>query len=42
MSQTITRIFDMAYHQLENHPSKKCFNYKHETVWKSISTEKYL
>ena len=28
MSHKVTRIFDFAYHQLENHPQEKCFNYK--------------
>ncbi len=42
MSTTITRIFDFAYYQLENHPSKRCFNYKNEQKWEAISTEKYI
>jgi len=42
MSTSISRVFDFAYHQLENHPFEKCFNYKKDSVWSSISTEKYL
>jgi len=42
MSTSISRVFDFAYHQLQNHPSEKCFNYKHNSIWKSISTKKYL
>ncbi len=42
MSTSISRVFDFGYYQLENHPTEKCFNYKQNDVWKSISTEKYL
>ena len=42
MSTSISRVFDFAYHQLQNHPSEKCFNYKQDSIWESISTEKYL
>jgi long-chain acyl-CoA synthetase len=42
MSDKITRIFDFAYHQLENLPQEKCFNYKKDGEWKSISTKKYI
>lgn len=42
MSNKVTRIFDFAYYQLENNPQNKCFNYKNNDVWQSISTEKYL
>jgi long-chain acyl-CoA synthetase len=42
MSHTISRLFDFAYHQLENSPQEKCFNYKEENSWKSISTEKFI
>ena len=38
----ITRIFDFADHQLKNHPQEKCFNYKENTVWKSISTKNFI
>ena len=42
MSNKVTRIFDFAYHQLENHPQEKCFNYKKDNEWISISTNEYL
>ncbi|PQJ74620.1 AMP-dependent synthetase/ligase [Polaribacter gangjinensis] len=42
MSTSISRVFDFAYQQLQNHPSEKCFNYKQDSIWESISTEKYL
>lgn len=42
MSQKITRVFDFAYYQLENHPSERCFNYKKEHKWVAISSEKYI
>ncbi|APG64615.1 long-chain fatty acid--CoA ligase [Tenacibaculum todarodis] len=42
MSKTITRIFDFAYNQLVNYPQEKCYNYKVNDEWKSISTEKLI
>ena len=42
MTTNISRIFDFPYYQLENQPQKKCFNYKEENVWKSISTQEYI
>ncbi|ARV06045.1 long-chain fatty acid--CoA ligase [Polaribacter sp. SA4-10] len=42
MSTNISRIFDFPYYQLENQPQKKCFNYKEESIWKSISTQEYI
>ena len=42
MSDNVTRIFDFAYHQLNNRPIEKCFNYKQNGTWKSISTKKYV
>jgi long-chain acyl-CoA synthetase len=42
MFDKITRIFDFAYYQLENLPQKKCFNYKKENQWQSISTKEYI
>lgn len=42
MSHKVTRIFDFAYHQLENLPQEKCFNYKKEDKWQPISTKKYV
>ena len=42
MSNNISRIFDFGYHQLENFPQKKCFNYKENNSWKSISTQQFI
>jgi long-chain acyl-CoA synthetase len=42
MPHTISRLFDFAYHQLENCPNDKCFNYKKEKVWQSISSLQYI
>ena len=42
MSHTISRLFDFAYHQLENSPQDKCFNYKEEDRWQSISTQEFI
>ncbi|MFB1040592.1 MAG: AMP-binding protein [Polaribacter sp.] len=38
----VTRIFDFAYHQLENYPQEKCFNYKEKNSWKSISSQQFI
>jgi len=42
MSNNISRLFDFAYHQLENFPQEKCFNFKKNNNWQSISTEKFI
>jgi len=42
MSNNISRIFDFGYHQLVNFPQKKCFNYKENNSWKSISTQQFI
>ena len=42
MSHKVTRIFDFAYHQLENLPQEKCFNYKKDNEWQAISTQEYI
>lgn len=42
MTDKITRIFDFAYHQQENLPQEKCFNYKKNDKWQSISTQEYI
>ncbi len=42
MSHKVTRIFDFAYHQLENYPQEKCFNFKKDNKWQSISTKEYI
>ena len=38
----ITRLFDFAYHQLENHSQENCFLYKEEHQWKNITTQEYV
>ena len=38
----IKRIFDFAYHQLQNAPQENCFNYKKDNQWVSISTQEYI
>ncbi|NVJ87873.1 MAG: long-chain fatty acid--CoA ligase [Flavobacteriaceae bacterium] len=42
MSNSISRIFDLAYHQLENYPQEKCFNYKENNTWKSINSKDFI
>lgn len=42
MSNKITRVFDFAYHQLENLPQEKCYNYKKDGKWHSISTKEFI
>ena len=42
MAISISRIFDFPFHQLENNPQEKCFNYKENNNWKSISTQEYI
>ncbi len=42
MYNNISRLFDFAYHQLENFPQEKCFNFKKNNNWQSISTEKFI
>lgn len=42
MSKEISRVFDFAHHQLQNLEQDKCFNFKENGKWKSISTKKYL
>jgi long-chain acyl-CoA synthetase len=37
-----TRLFDFAYHQLENHSQENCFLYKENQHWKNISTKEYI
>lgn len=38
----ITRLFDFAYHQLENHSQENCFLYKEDHQWKNITTQEYI
>ena len=42
MAITVSRLFDFPYHQEENNPLEKCFNYKESALWKSISTKEYI
>ena len=42
MYNNISRLFDFAYHQLENFPQEKCFNFKKNNNWQNISTEKFI
>ena len=42
MSDQITRLFDFSHYQLKNKPQEKCFNFKENNIWQSISTKKYL
>lgn len=42
MTNNISRVFDFAYHQLENTPQEKCYNYKENSVWKNISTKQFI
>ncbi|MGG8494777.1 AMP-dependent synthetase/ligase [Tenacibaculum sp. TC6] len=41
-SNTITRLFDFAYHQLHQYPQEKCFVSKVNNSWQSISTQNYI
>lgn len=38
----ITRIFDIAYYQLENHPIEKAISTKRNGKWTSYSTKEYI
>ncbi|NER10949.1 long-chain acyl-CoA synthetase [Muriicola jejuensis] len=40
--QSITRLFDIPYYQLENFPSENCFVTKYEGEWTPTSTESYI
>ncbi|GGD58818.1 AMP-dependent synthetase/ligase [Muriicola marianensis] len=40
--QSITRLFDIPYYQLENFPSENCFVTKHKGEWKATSTQNYI
>jgi len=42
MSASITRLFDFAYHQLEECPQENCFVYKENNLWKPISTSQFI
>ncbi|WP_347174402.1 AMP-dependent synthetase/ligase [Polaribacter uvawellassae] len=36
------RLFDFIYHQQEKFPQEKCYVYKKDTIWKSISTQQFI
>ncbi len=40
--KSISRIFDVAYHQLENHPLKKALVTKYNGHWEALSTQEYI
>ncbi len=40
--KTITKVFDIFYHQLENNPIDNCFIDKRNGVWESCSTHKLI
>jgi long-chain acyl-CoA synthetase len=42
MSFPITRLFDFAYHQLEEYPQENCFVSKKKDTWQSISTSLFI
>ena len=42
MINNITRLFEFPLHQLKNTPQEKCFTYKENSSWKSISTKEYI
>lgn len=42
MIQQPTRLFDFIYYQEQNHPKKKCYNFKQQGTWNSISTEDFI
>lgn len=42
MSTNITRLFDFIYQQQEKFPQEKCYVYKKENNWKSISTQEFI
>lgn len=42
MTDTITRIFDFPYYQLENSPLHNCYNFKKDGKWQSISTQEFV
>ena len=42
MSNKIKRLFDFPYYQLKNNPQEKCFNFKKNNVWHSISSQEYI
>lgn len=42
MHQKVTRLFDFPYLQLEENPQDRCFVYKKNNHWKSISTKSFI
>ena len=42
MTKPITRLFDFITNQQEKFPQKKCYVYKKDNRWKSISTQEFI
>ena len=42
MIQQPTRLFDFIYHQEKQHPKEKCYNFKQNGTWHSISTKEFI
>ncbi|MCV6631497.1 MAG: AMP-dependent synthetase/ligase [Flavobacteriaceae bacterium] len=42
MRNTVTRLFDLPYYQLEHFPQQRMFNTKKQGKWESLSTEEFL
>ena len=42
MAIPINRLFDFIAYQKESYPQEKCYVYKKDDVWKSISTNKFI
>lgn len=40
--EQITRIFDIVYHQLENHPIDRALVTKRKGTWEALSTKEYI
>lgn len=40
--KNVTRIFDIPYYQLENHPKDKALVTKYDGEWKALSTQDYI
>ena len=42
MAKNISRLFDFITHQKNEYPQEKCYSYKSNNRWLSISTEKFI
>ncbi len=42
MKKNISRLFDFITHQKNEYPQEKCYSYKSNNQWLSISTEKFI